>query len=164
MNRILIVDEEKQIRRILSVLLAERGYEVAEAESGEEALSRFSELRPTLVLLDLSPPGMDGLEVLRQLLERDPQLDGIIMTAYGTIRTAVEAMRRGAFDYLTKPFDNDELLLIIERARGRRRLRAEAEELRTELHARYGLSEIIGISPAMLEILRLVAPVAETAT
>lgn len=162
MNRILIVDDEKQIRRILSVLLAERGYEVAEAESGEEALSRFSELRPTLVLLDLSLPGMDGLEVLRQLLERDPQLDCIIMTAYGTIRTAVEAMRRGAFDYLTKPFDNDELLLVIERALERRRLRAEVEELRTELHARYGLSEIIGISPAMQEVLRLVARVAET--
>jgi DNA-binding NtrC family response regulator len=160
MNRILIVDDEKQIRRILSVLLTEHGYDVAEAESGEEALALQPEFQPQVVLLDLSLPGIDGLETLRRLHERDPCIDCLMMTAYGTIRSAVEAMRRGAFDYLTKPFDNDELLLIVSRALELRRLNAEVEALRNELEARYGFSEIIGISPQMQEVFRVMAKVA----
>jgi DNA-binding NtrC family response regulator len=160
MNRILIVDDEKQIRRILSVLLTEHGYDVAEAESGEEALALQPEFQPQVVLLDLSLPGIDGLETLRRLHERDPRIDCLMMTAYGTIRSAVEAMRRGAFDYLTKPFDNDELLLIVSRALELRRLNAEVEALRNELEARYGFSEIIGISPQMQEVFRVMAKVA----
>jgi len=159
MATILIVDDERQIRRILSVLLREQGHEVTEAESGEEALTLQAEVQPTLILVDLSLPGIDGLETLRRLLERDPRSDCIMMTAYGTIRSAVEAMRLGAFDYLTKPFDNDELLLIINRALEMRRLSAEVEALRTELEARYGFNEIIGISPPMQEVFRIMAKV-----
>ena len=116
MSKILITDDEQQIRRILSVMLKEHGHEVAEAESGERAVKVNAEFRPDLALLDINMPGMDGLATLRALLEQNPKLDCIMMTAYGTIRSAVEAMRIGAFDYLTKPFDNDELLLIINRA------------------------------------------------
>ena len=121
MARILIIDDERPIRRILSVLLAERGHEVEEAESGEEAIERQPRFRPHVALVDLSLPGIDGLETLRRLLERDGRLDGIMMTAFGTIKSAVEAMRIGAFDYLAKPFDNDELLLILDRALRMRR-------------------------------------------
>jgi DNA-binding NtrC family response regulator len=160
MSRILIVDDEKQIRRILAVLLAEHGHVVKEANSGEEALALQPEFQPGIVLLDISLPGMGGMEVLRKLLERAPQADCIMMTAYGTIRSAVEAMRLGAFDYLAKPFDNDEMLLIVERALQMRRMNAELEDLRTELEARYGFNEIVGISPPMREVFRVMAKVA----
>jgi DNA-binding NtrC family response regulator len=160
MSRILIVDDEKQIRRILSVLLAEKGFKIAEADSGETALSLLTEFQPQIVLLDLSLPGMDGLETLKQMLEKKPQIDCIIMTAYGTIRSAVQAMRLGAFDYLAKPFDNDELLMIIQRALHVRSLGAELEALRSELEASYGFSEIVGISPRMREVFRIMSKVA----
>jgi DNA-binding NtrC family response regulator len=165
MSSILIVDDEPQIRRILSVLLAEHGFDVAEAESGEKAITACSRVHPDLALLDINMPGMDGLAVLRRLLDQDRKLSCIIMTAYGTIRSAVEAMRLGAFDYLTKPFDNDELLLVIKRAIEVRRLSHEVEELRAELSARYGFNEIIGISPklqAVFSAIKKVAPVQAT--
>ncbi len=160
MSRILIVDDEKQIRRIVSVLLAEKGFEVAEADSGETALALQHEFQPHVVLLDLSLPGMDGLETLKRMLERDPHIDCIIMTAYGTIRSAVQAMRLGAFDYLAKPFDNDELLMIIGRALHVRSLGAEVEALRSELEATYGFNEIVAISPKMREVFRIMSKVA----
>ncbi|HYJ46768.1 MAG TPA: sigma-54 dependent transcriptional regulator, partial [Pyrinomonadaceae bacterium] len=97
---------------------------------------------------------------LRALLEQNPRLDCVMMTAYGTIRSAVEAMRTGAFDYLTKPFDNDELLLIINRALELRRLSAEVEELRAELSTRYGFNEIVGLSPKLQAVFRQMAKVA----
>lgn len=155
-----MVDDEKQIRRILSVLLAEHGHDVREAESGEAALAMQPGFQPSIVLLDLSLPGIDGLETLRKLLEHDRRIDCIMMTAYGTIRSAVEAMRLGAFDYVSKPFDNDELLLIIERAVHMRKLDSELEALRSELEARYGFNEIVGISPQMCEMFRVMVKVA----
>ncbi len=158
--RILVVDDEKSIRRILGVMLAEHGHEVVEAESGEAALEIQAPFQPALVLLDLSLPGIGGLETLRRMRERDPRADTIMMTAYGTIRSAVDAMKAGAFDYLTKPFDNDELLLVIQRAVEMRRLSTEVEELRAELESRYGFSEMIGISREMQEVFRVMARVA----
>lgn len=158
--RVLVVDDEKQIRRILSVLLAEHNYEVAEAGSGEEALRLQSDFQPALVLLDLSMPGMDGLETLRSLMQAASPPEVIMMTAFGSIRSAVEAMRLGAFDYLSKPFDNEALLLTVDRALERRRLNREVEALRTELETRYGFSEIIGLSPQMQEVFRMMAKVA----
>jgi DNA-binding NtrC family response regulator len=161
MTKILITDDEQSIRRILSVLLKEHGFEVWEAESGEQAVSISREVRPDVALLDINMPGMDGLATLRGLLEQNPALDCIMMTAYGTIRSAVEAMRLGAFDYLTKPFDNDELLLIINRALELRRLSSEVEELRAELSSRYGFNEIVGISPKLQAVFRQMAKVAQ---
>jgi DNA-binding NtrC family response regulator len=159
MASILIVDDEKPIRRILAVLLTERRHRIAEAESGEQALALVDSFAPDLVLLDLKLPGMDGLATLQQLLARRPGLDVILMTAFGTIGSAVEAMRRGAFDYVTKPFDNDELLLTLDRACEMRRLGAEVAELRQELEARYGFHEIVGISRPMQEIFRMMGKV-----
>jgi DNA-binding NtrC family response regulator len=160
MLKILITDDEQQIRRILSVMLRERGFEVAEAGSGERAVEVGAGFRPDMALLDINMPGMDGLATLRALLEQNPNLDCIMMTAYATIRSAVEAMRIGAFDYLTKPFDNDELLLIINRAIELRRLSSEVEELRAELSSRYGFNEIVGISPKLQAVFRNMAKVA----
>src|SRR4051812_9847771 len=160
MPRILITDDEQQIRRILSVMLREHGFDVVEAESGERAVVVSREFRPDVALLDINMPGMGGLATLSALLEQNPQLDCIMMTAYGTIRSAVEAMRTGAFDYLTKPFDNDELLLIINRALELRRLSTEVEELRAELSARYGFNEIVGLSPRLQAVFRQMAKVA----
>ncbi len=160
MPRILIVDDEQKIRRILSVLLRERRHEVAEAASGEEALELAPGFQPDLVLLDVKMPGIDGIETLRRLLTEQAGVDVIMMTAYGTIRSAVEAMRSGAFDYLTKPFDNDELMMLIDRALEIRRLGSEVEALRGELEARYGFNEIIGISPQIQEVFHTMAKVA----
>ena len=159
MASILVVDDEKQIRRILALLLKERRHQVAEAGSGEEALAILAESKPDLVLLDLKLPGIDGLETLRHLHAASPATDVIMMTAFGTIGSAVEAIRRGAVDYVTKPFDNDDLLLAVERTLELRRLSAEVESLRGELEARYGFNEIIGGSRELQEVFRMMAKV-----
>src|SRR3954452_13482744 len=125
MASILIVDDEGPIRRILSVLLRERRHRVAEAASGEEGLDLFggtaAEAKPDLVLLDLKLPGIDGLETLKRLRVREPRLDVVMMTAHGTISSAVEEKRGGPFDYPTKPFDNAELLILVDRVSEMRR-------------------------------------------
>jgi DNA-binding NtrC family response regulator len=159
MANILIVDDEKPIRRILSVLLAERCHQVVDVDSGEQALAAVAEASLDLVLLDLKLPGIDGMEALMRLQAINPRLDVIVMTAHGTISSAVEAMRRGAFDYVTKPFDNDELLITIDRALEMRRLNAEVEALRQDLEVRYGFTEIVGISREIQEVFSLMAKV-----
>jgi DNA-binding NtrC family response regulator len=158
--RILLVDDEEQLRRVLGALLRDEGHEVTEVRSAEAALELWARAAPELVLLDQRLPGMDGLAALERLRALDPEVAVVLMTAFGTIRSAVEAMRRGAFDYLAKPFDNDELLLVVERALAVRRLRSEVASLRTELEARYGFSEILGISPQLQEVFRVMAKVA----
>ena len=164
MARILIVDDEKQIRRIVSLLLREERHDVSEAGTGREALDLFDRSKPELVLLDLSLPDIGGMEVLRDCLQRDASVPVIMMTAFGTIRSAVEAMQAGAHHYLAKPFDNDEMLLLIERALQVRRLSKEVDDLRSELEARYGFTEIIGVSPKMQEVFRVMAKVAAVDT
>ena len=160
MAKILIVDDEKNISRILMLMLKDRHHRVQEATSGPEAIATAPRFEPDLILLDLKMPGMDGLETLSALREAGSQASVIMMTAHGTISTAVEAIRRGAYDYITKPFDNDELMLLIERALDLQRLTSEVETLRAELESRYGFSEIIGISPAMQEVFKAMAKVA----
>jgi len=141
-------------------MLTERGFTVAEAESGEKAIPISADFRPDVALLDVNMPGMDGLATLRALMEQNSHIDCVMMTAYGTIRSAVEAMRSGAFDYVTKPFDNDELLLIINRAIHMRQLSSEVDELRAELSTRYGFNEIVGISPKLQAVFRTMTKVA----
>ncbi len=161
MANILIVDDEEKIRRILALLLRGRKHHVTEAASGEQALEIAPQLQPDLVLLDIQMSGIDGLETLRELRSRQPTVDVIMITAFGSIRSAVEAMRSGAHDYITKPFDNEELLLLVDRALEMRRLNAEVQELRSELETRYGFTEIIGISPLMQEVFHTMAKVAK---
>jgi DNA-binding NtrC family response regulator len=152
MSRVLIVDDEKSIRRVLRVLLEDQGYEVAEAASGEEAVSVFERAPAEAVVIDLRLPGIDGLEALGRI-RRLGAPAAIVMTAHGSIQSAVAAVRQGAYDYLTKPFDNDELLLTLKRALEYERMRAEVRELRRELKSRYGLDRMVGSSARMRAVL-----------
>jgi len=161
MARILIVDDQEQIQRILTVLLRDQGHRVESRSSAEEALELQPDFVPELVLLDLKLPGMQGTEALEHFLAATPKPDVVIMTAHASIRSAVEAMRAGAFDYITKPFDNDELLMLVDRVLEMRRLHEEVDELRTEMETRYGFQEIIGISRPMQEVFRIMAKVAK---
>ena len=124
-ERILIVDDEEGLRRLLVRVLAKGGHEAIAVASGAEALRQVAAEPFDLVITDIKMPEMDGLELLRQLKEYDPALPVIVMTAYGTVESAVEALRAGAYDYLAKPFEIDELKLTVAKALERERLLAE---------------------------------------
>jgi two-component system response regulator AtoC len=161
MARILIVDDEKRVCRVLTVLFRERGHRVETAPTGAEGLEAQLRFKPQLALVDLSLPDINGLEVLGRLRQQDPRLDVIMMTAYGTVSPAIEAMRAGAFHYLAKPFDNDEVVLLAEQAVRTRRLDDEVEALRDELVVRYGFREVVGTSPGMQSLFRATALMAK---
>ncbi len=148
-QKILIVDDEKKIRMILSQILSDEGYTVKAVNSGEEALSNVDSYDPALILMDQNMPGMDGIETLVYIKEKNPSITIIILTAYGSIPLAVEAMKKGAYDYLTKPFDNDELLIVIRRALEHNRLTEEIRELKKQLEEKHSFENIIGVSPTM---------------
>ncbi|MCS6975892.1 MAG: sigma-54 dependent transcriptional regulator [Gemmatales bacterium] len=164
-GRLLIVDDEAELTQALCESLNERGYAAIGATSGPEGLKLLEKQHFDLLLCDLMMPGMDGLQVLKAALELDPGLVGIIMTGQGSIPTAVEAMRLGAFDYVLKPFELRNLLPILERALETRRLRTENVRLRhyverlTFESPRYRL---IGSSPAMKRVMQLIEKVAPT--
>src|SRR5664279_5015848 len=136
-GRILIVDDESNARNALAEILREEGYTCETAADGFKGLGRFGEFEPDLVLTDLKMPGMDGVELLTKVRERSPGLPVVVMTAFGAVDTAVLAMRNGAIDYLTKPINTGELLIVIERALAENRLRRETQDLRKRLDERY---------------------------
>ena len=160
--RILVVDDEPGARSGLEKLLRHAGYVVDTAEHGRAALAIVAERPPEVVVTDLRMPVMDGMALLRALHELDGELPVIVATAYGDVASAVEAMREGAIDYLTKPIDFDAMLITIERARERRALRSDAENLRRQLRERdaEGLRGLIGASPAMQQVYRFARQVA----
>lgn len=162
MANILLVDDEPRLRQVLAIVLTQHGHVVTEAESGEQALSHSQSQEFDVALLDVSMPGIGGIETMRRLSERDLAPTGIMMTAHGSIRSAVDAIKVGAFDYLTKPFDNEELLLVIDRAVEQRGLRFEVKRLREELEGRYGFVDIVGISSAMRRVFQMMDKVART--
>ena len=151
-ERILVVDDEADARSALVALLREEGYAVDSAADGFKALPKLDEFAPDLVLTDLKMPGMGGMDLMKRAWESDPERVAVVMTAYGTVETAVAAMRLGAADYLTKPINLDELLLVLERVLERRRLRAEPGQLRQRLAERRRMQSIIGTSPAMQRV------------
>jgi two-component system response regulator AtoC len=160
-RRLLIVDDEEVLTKYLKMGLEDEGYEVAVVRSGEEALEAFSALNPDLVLLDIRLPGMDGIEALSRLRGQDEDLPVILITAHGDTRSAVQAMKLGATDYLTKPFEMDELSLLIRQALEARALRREVEVLRRwERCSRF--EELVGESRAMQEVYRAVDELAQT--
>ena len=120
--RVLIVDDEKIIRDSFSRVLLKEGYTVEAVESGRLALERVAEEPPDIVLLDLKMPGLDGMETLRQLQERDPEVVEILITGYPTVESAVKAVKLGAYDYLTKPCSPEDLRIVVARAAERRKL------------------------------------------
>jgi DNA-binding NtrC family response regulator len=163
--RLLIVDDEAELKDALCETLAEEGYETAGAASGEEGLKALQRADFDLLLTDLMMPGMDGIQLLRQALEIDPNLVGVIMTGQGTIPTAVEAMKAGAFDYVLKPFNLQTMRPILGRALEVRRLRVENVRLRRHVERltfespRYRL---VGSGPAMRRVVGLIEKVAPT--
>ena len=159
-GKILVVDDEAAARTPLAELLRQEGYEVETAADGFKALGRMTEFEADLVLTDLNMPGMDGVELLRKVKETHPELPVVLMTAFGGVETAVSAMREGASDYLTKPVNTDELLIVIERAIERMKLRRETSELRSRLHERYSFYNIVGASPEMQRVFKSVAQIA----
>ncbi len=163
--RILIVDDEKSIRDIFTLVLEEKGYAVRSAENGAAGTAAAAAFRPDVLLLDMNLPDMSGLDVLADVRARLPGCRIIIITAYGTIKNAVEATKLGAYAYLEKPVDNEELLLLVERALEVKQLEAEVEELRTELTSRYAFENIVGTSARMNSVFQLMhkmAPVEGT--
>ena len=157
-HRILIVEDEETLKRALELHLRSLGFEVVKAASAEEALAEID--RADLILSDLRLPGMDGLELLSRIRLTNSVSPVILMTAFGTVESAVEAMRKGANDFLTKPFSLDHLTSIVERALEVRALRDENRKLREELGHRYDLENIIGRSAPMQEVFQLVMRVA----
>jgi DNA-binding NtrC family response regulator len=157
---VLIIDDEAAIRESLETLLEMDGYSIAVAESAEEGLARIAERPFDLVLLDLALPDRSGMEVLREIRERDSQLAVIMITAYGTVENAVQAMQNGAANFIQKPWDNEKLLADVRIAVARRRAEEENIQLKRALKQRYNFENIVGKSECMLRIFDLVAQVA----
>src|SRR5580698_7728563 len=161
-KQVLIVDDEPNLRKILSAQLSRDGYDVLTAEDGEQGLALLKEHHIDLVVTDLKMPKVDGMTLLRKAHEEDPDLPIVMITAHGTIDTAVEALKIGAFDYLTKPFDKDEVRQIVAKALKTRQLAgAEASAGQTAPGARFG---IIGTSTGIAELYALLERVADTPT
>ncbi len=158
--RILVVDDESAQRELIGGFLKKQGHEVLTAASGAEALARLREARVDLVLSDYKMPGMSGLDLLRGVKAVNPEIPFILVTAYGTVETAVQAMKEGAADYLTKPLDLDELLLRMGRVSQQVRLQTAVRDLQAHLVERHRLEGIIGESGRMQEVLALVKRVA----
>jgi len=161
MTNILVVDDEEVLQDVLGTLLKREGFRPIAAKTGEEALLAAEREPVDLVLLDLMLPGMSGMEVLKQIRARDPEQVVIVITAYSSIESAIEAMRIGAFHYIPKPFKNEEVLLTIRKGLEQRRLASENRSLKSELEKRYGLDKIIGKSAPMqqvFDLIRLAAP------
>jgi two-component system response regulator AtoC len=162
MFEILVIDDDEQMRFFLKEALERQQYGVTVRGTAEEGLAVLRARRPDLVLLDIRLPGMSGLQALDEILAIDNRIPIIVMTAHGTRETALEAIRRGAYDYFTKPFQVEEMEIVVRRALERRRFLGEIERLRSELSASRGRGRMVGSSPAMKEVFRLIDRVGPT--
>ncbi|MBI1921762.1 MAG: sigma-54-dependent Fis family transcriptional regulator [Geobacter sp.] len=161
-QRILIIDDDASLRRVLEYNLEEERYEVFTAASGEEGMRLFEEQQPGLVITDLKMPGMSGFDVLRQIKEGSPDTLVIVITAFGAVETAVEAMRAGAYDYITKPFNREALKLTVRKALAFTGLSSENRRLKEELAERFDFRNIVGMSDKMQRVFDVVRRVADT--
>lgn len=160
--KILIIDDDTSLRRVLEYNLQEEGYEVVTAADGEAGLALFAECSPALVVTDLKMPGISGFQVLATIKERSPATLVIVITAFGAIDTAIEAMKLGAYDYITKPFNRDQLKLVVRKALELQGLSEENRLLKEELTERAEFRNIIGISRGMEQVFAIVRKVADT--
>jgi DNA-binding NtrC family response regulator len=161
-GRILVVDDDDSLRRVTQFKLEQAGYRVGTAESGKQALAFLEKTPVDLVITDLHMPGMSGLELLKAIRAENPEIAIIIVTAYGTIESAVEAMKAGAYDYITKPVNHDELLLICQRALMHYHLLEEVRSLRGSLNEKFGFENIIGNAGSLLYVLELASRAAQS--
>lgn len=159
-DHLLVVDDEQSMREFLEIMLVQDGYEVTTAANGEEGFQLYRKKMPDLVLTDVRMPGMNGLDLIKEIHALDPTVPVIAITAYACADDAIRAVRAGAYDYLSKPFQIDELRLIIRNALEVTKLRRENRDLRRSLEGRHTFGEIIGKSPQMVEVFDLIARVA----
>jgi len=163
MKRILIVDDDKDLRFNLSSILKEEGHEVIAASDGKQTLKVIAKSAPDLVLLDIKLPGMDGVELLQEIKRKWNNLPIIMLTATSDVKSAVKAMKLGAYDYITKPFDDEELILIIKKALHTQYLCREVEHLRKKLgQVPASIKETMGDSPQIKQVLKQVEIIAAT--
>jgi len=161
-KHLLLVEDEPALRRVVAEQLAHRGYTVDQADSGEAALARLTDFAYDAIVTDLRMPGISGADVVDAAIERYPDIVAIVVTGYGTVKDAVEAIKRGAADFVSKPFQIDELTHALETALEKRRLTSENAYLRAQLDDRYRIEGIVGKSPAMKRLFQLLETVAAT--
>jgi len=161
-KHVLLIEDEALLRQAVAEQLGDRGYLVEQAGSGEEALARLADFAFDVIITDLRLPGIDGAAVVDAALERYPDIVAIVVTGYGTVKGAVEAIKRGAADFVSKPFQIDELILALNAALERRRLKSENAYLRAQLEERYRFEGLIGKSPSMKRLFQLLETVAAT--
>jgi two-component system, NtrC family, response regulator AtoC len=159
-GEILVVDDDARMRELIVRVLAREGYTVRPMACGQEVLQALEEEPVDLVISDIRMPEMDGLTLLQEVKHVAPETSVLMMTAFGSIDTAVQAIKAGAYDYLTKPFKNDELIVVVRRAMEERHLRAEVRALREEVNTKYNFSNILGKSKPMLDLFALIKKVA----
>src|SRR5437762_1461824 len=152
-KHVLLVEDEAALRTAVAEQLTDRGYHVEQAESGEAALAKLAEFAFDVIITDLRLPGVDGAAVVDAAVDRYPDIVAIVVTGYGTVKDAVEAIKRGAWDFVSKPFQIDELLHVLDAALEQRRLRSENAYLRAQLEERYRFTGIIGKSQAIKQLL-----------
>ncbi len=162
MSRVLVVDDEQSMRNMLAIALKQEGYEVVTAEDGEAARREIEASSVDLIVSDIRMPGLDGIEVLRFAREHTPGTEVILVTAHASTASAVEALRLGAYDYVTKPFDIDELKLTVRRALEVKELRKENVDLKLQLTDRHRLDDLVGRSEAMARVFELINRVSDS--
>jgi DNA-binding NtrC family response regulator len=160
--KVLVVDDEAGMRKSLAIMLRRDGYAVSEASGGTEAVEQLGREVFDLIVADLNMDDLSGLEVLRHVRQTSPDLEVILMTAFGTIESAVEAMKLGAFDFITKPFQAEEILLRVRNAVEKRKLRSEVHRLRAEVQNASGLDRIVGVSEGIRRLLANVPRIGQT--
>src|SRR5919107_2750052 len=163
-KHLLLVDDEAGLRQAMAERLADQGFVVEQASSGEEALARLTEFAFDVIITDLRLPGVDGRAVLDAAIERYPEIIAIIITGFGTVKDAVNAIKQGAADFITKPFQFDALLHVLNSAVEQRRLRSENAYLRSQLEERYRLDGLVGRSRPMRDLCQLLETVASTSS
>ena len=161
---LLLVEDEAPLREATAERLVDHGYRVVQAESGEAAVEHLADFAFDVLLTDLRLPGIDGTQVLASALERYPEMVCIVVTGFGTVKDAVEAIKRGAAEFITKPFQFDQLLHVLTAALEQRRLRSENAYLRSQLEKRYRFEGLVGRSPLMRELFALLETVAASAS
>ncbi len=160
--KILIIDDEPTLRESLQIALSGSGYEIKAARTGEEGLELFDKENPDLVLLDHWLPGINGDQVLQKMKEVNPEIPVIIMTAQGSVELAVQSMKMGAFDFLVKPFELDQIETLVQKGLERTRLKREVEWLRAQYQEKFRSGGIIGVSPKMKQVLQLAEKLAQS--